>query len=72
LTETPWTYVITPPARRDLRRLDRPIKQRAVDALDHFVATLKPATPASWLTATNGDYALVAGACASISTTKPA
>jgi mRNA interferase RelE/StbE len=38
LTEGPWTYVITPPARRDLRRLDRPIKQRVVDALDHFVA----------------------------------
>jgi mRNA interferase RelE/StbE len=38
LTEAPWTYVITPPARRDLRRLGRPIKKRVVEALDHFVA----------------------------------
>jgi mRNA interferase RelE/StbE len=38
LTEAPWTYVITPPARRDMRRLDRPVKQRIVDALDRFVA----------------------------------
>jgi mRNA interferase RelE/StbE len=38
LTDDPWTYVITPPARRDLRRLDRPIKKRIVAALDRFVA----------------------------------
>jgi len=38
LTDDSWTYVITPPARRDLRRLDRPIKKRVVDALDRFVA----------------------------------
>lgn len=38
MTDAPWTYVVTPPAQRDLRRLDKPIKQRVVDALDHFVA----------------------------------
>ncbi len=38
MTDERWTYVITPPARRDLRRLDRQIKQRVVDALDRFVA----------------------------------
>jgi mRNA interferase RelE/StbE len=41
LTDKHWTYVITPPARRDLRRLDRPIKKRVVDALDHLVANPK-------------------------------
>jgi mRNA interferase RelE/StbE len=41
LTEGPWTYVITPPARRDLRRIDRPIQLRVVDALDSFVANPK-------------------------------
>ncbi len=44
LTEASWTYVITPPARRDLRRLDRPIKRRVVDALDNFVANPKAGT----------------------------
>ncbi len=38
MTEDSWTYVITPPARRDLRRLDRPVKKRVVDAIDRFVA----------------------------------
>jgi mRNA interferase RelE/StbE len=38
LTDDPWTYVITPPARRDLQRLDGPIKKRVVDALDRLVA----------------------------------
>jgi mRNA interferase RelE/StbE len=38
LTDGRWAYVVTPPARRDLRRLDRPVKQRIVDALDRFVA----------------------------------
>ena len=37
MRDDPWTYVITPPARRDLRRLDRPVKRRIVDALDSFV-----------------------------------
>jgi mRNA interferase RelE/StbE len=41
LTDKHRTYVITPPARRDLRRLDRPIKQRVVDALDYLVANPK-------------------------------
>ena len=38
MTDEHWSYVITPPARRDLRRLDRPIKKRIVNALDRFVA----------------------------------
>jgi mRNA interferase RelE/StbE len=37
LTDDLWTYVITPPARRDLRRLDRPVRKRVVNALDRFV-----------------------------------
>jgi mRNA interferase RelE/StbE len=37
LTE-PWSYAVTPPARRDLRRLDPPVRRRIVDALDRFVA----------------------------------
>lgn len=37
MTDDLWTYVITPPARRDLRRLDPPICKRVVDALDRFV-----------------------------------
>jgi len=27
-----------PPARRDLKRLDRPVQQRILDALDRFIA----------------------------------
>jgi mRNA interferase RelE/StbE len=34
----PWTYAVTPPARRDLRRLDPPVRRRITDALDRFVA----------------------------------
>jgi mRNA interferase RelE/StbE len=34
----PWSYAVTPPARRDLRRLDPPVLRRIVDALDRFVA----------------------------------
>jgi len=34
----PWSYAVTPPARRDLRRLDPPVERRIVDALDRFVA----------------------------------
>ena len=33
-----WRVQITPPARRDLRRLDPPIRQRVLDALDRLVA----------------------------------
>ncbi len=29
---------MTPPARRDLRRLDPPVRRRITDALDRFVA----------------------------------
>jgi mRNA-degrading endonuclease RelE of RelBE toxin-antitoxin system len=39
LTEQ-WSYAVTPPARRDLRRLDPPARRRIVDALDRFVAGL--------------------------------
>lgn len=28
----------TPPARRDLKRLDPPVRRRTIDALDRFVA----------------------------------
>jgi mRNA interferase RelE/StbE len=38
LTAERWSYIVTPPARRDLRRLDPPIKRRIVAALDRFVA----------------------------------
>jgi mRNA interferase RelE/StbE len=37
LTGEQWSYVVTPPARRDLRRLDPPVKRRIVAALDRFV-----------------------------------
>lgn len=30
-------WVFTPPARRDLRRLDRPVQRRIVQALDRLV-----------------------------------
>ena len=32
-----WTWKATPPAERDLRRLDRPVRQRIFDALDRFI-----------------------------------
>ena len=38
MTAERWSYIVTPSARRDLRRLDPPIKQRIVAALDRFVA----------------------------------
>jgi mRNA interferase RelE/StbE len=34
----PWSYAVTPPARRDLRRLDPPVQRRVVEALDRLVA----------------------------------
>jgi mRNA interferase RelE/StbE len=37
LTGDRWSYIATPPARRDLRRLDPPVKRRIVDALDRFI-----------------------------------
>lgn len=37
MTGEGWSYVVTPPARRDLRRLDPPVKRRLVSALDDFV-----------------------------------
>jgi mRNA interferase RelE/StbE len=33
-----WSYAVTPSARRDLRRLDPPVRRRIVDGLDRFVA----------------------------------
>ncbi len=33
----PWSYAVTPQARRDLRRLDPPVRRRVVEALDRFV-----------------------------------
>jgi mRNA interferase RelE/StbE len=33
-----WSYEATPPARRDLKRLDPPVQRRILDALDRFVA----------------------------------
>jgi mRNA interferase RelE/StbE len=33
-----WRVEITPPARRDLRRLDPPVRERVLDALDRLVA----------------------------------
>jgi len=38
LSDGPWSYVVTPPARRDLRRLDPPVQRRVLGALDSFVA----------------------------------
>ena len=32
-----WRYILTPQARRDMRRLDRPVRQRIFDALDNYV-----------------------------------
>jgi mRNA interferase RelE/StbE len=34
-----WSLQITPPARRDLKRLDPPVQRRILDALDSFVLT---------------------------------
>ena len=31
-----WRLYVTPPARRDLRRLDPPIRRRVLDALDQL------------------------------------
>lgn len=33
-----WRYVLVPQARRDMRRLDRTVRQRIFDALDLLVA----------------------------------
>jgi len=33
-----WSYEATPPARRDLKRLDPPVQRRILNALDRFVA----------------------------------
>jgi mRNA interferase RelE/StbE len=32
-----WSLQITPPARRDLKRLDPPVQRRILDALDQFL-----------------------------------
>jgi mRNA interferase RelE/StbE len=33
-----WSHETTPPARRDLKRLDPPVQRRILDAIDRFVA----------------------------------
>lgn len=33
-----WRLDVTPPARRDLRRLDPPVRRRVAEALDRLVA----------------------------------
>lgn len=38
MNDRPWSYVVTPPARRELKRLDRPVQRRVIEALDRFVA----------------------------------
>lgn len=48
-----WSYAVTPQARRDLRRLDPPVKRRIVDALDRFVedpfaADIRKLNPVEW------------------------
>jgi len=37
LTDEQWSYIVMPPARRDLKRLDPPVKRRIVEALDRFI-----------------------------------
>jgi mRNA interferase RelE/StbE len=49
----PWAYAVTPAARRDLRRLDPPVRRRIVDALDRFVADpftadIRKLSPVEW------------------------
>jgi mRNA interferase RelE/StbE len=34
---TGWSLRVAPPARRDLKRLDRPVQRRILDALDRFI-----------------------------------
>jgi mRNA interferase RelE/StbE len=34
-----WVWKVSPPAERDIRRLDRPVRQRIFDALDRFTTT---------------------------------
>jgi hypothetical protein len=40
----PWTYVVTPPARRDLRRLNPPVQRRITSTLTASSPTRSPAT----------------------------
>lgn len=49
----PWSYAVTPHARRDLRRLDPPVKRRIVEVLDRFVedpfaADIRKLSPVEW------------------------
>jgi mRNA interferase RelE/StbE len=48
-----WSYEITPPARRDLKRLDPPVRRRIVEALDRFIddpgrADIRRLNPTEW------------------------
>jgi len=50
---TGWSYEATLPARRDLKRLDPPVRRRIVDALDRFVADpragdIRKLSPSQW------------------------
>lgn len=38
MSDPHWRVEFTPSARKDLRRLDRPVQQRIVDALDRLAA----------------------------------
>jgi hypothetical protein len=42
----PWTYAVTPPARRDLRRLDPPVQRRITNAWTGSSQTPTPVTSA--------------------------
>ena len=48
-----WSYAVTPSAQRDPRRLDPPVRQRIVAALDRFVedpfaADIRKLSPSEW------------------------
>lgn len=49
----PWSYAVTPAARRDLRRLDPPVRRRIIDGLDRFVidpyaGDIRKLNPVEW------------------------
>lgn len=53
-------WVFTPRARRDMRRLDRPVQKRVVDALDRLVGE-PPVGDVVKLTGADGEYRLRVG-----------
>ena len=40
-----WDWKLTPPAEKDLTRIDRPIRARILDALDQLALELSADTP---------------------------